>query len=97
MQTSDIRFGENLNRVRTDKGITVERLADKSGVSVATIKSTIRSRNSTLPGLYNAYCLADAVGCSLDELCRGPGKHTATDVLAFLASLKTQIDEFFAA
>ena len=39
MQTSDIYFGENLNRVRTDKGITVERLADKSGVSVATIKS----------------------------------------------------------
>ena len=54
MQLDDIHFGENLNRLRTDKGITVERLADKSGVSVATIKSAIRSHNSTLPGLYNA-------------------------------------------
>ena len=49
MQLDDIHFGENLNRLRTDKGITVERLADKSGVSVATIKSAIRSHNSTLP------------------------------------------------
>ena len=97
MQLDDIHFGENLNRLRTDKGITVERLADKSGVSVATIKSAIRSHNSTLPGLYNAYCLATAIGCSLDELCRKPGKHTETDALAFRASLKTQIDEFFAA
>ena len=97
MQTSDIYFGENLNRVRTDKGITVERLADKSGVSVATIKSAIRSRNSTLPGLYNAYCLADAVGCSLDELCRRHGKHTATDAFAFLAHIRNEIDHYFAA
>ena len=97
MQPSDVHFGVNLKDVRKKKRITLQRLADLSGVSLAVIKSTESEKHSTLPGLYNACCLAHAVGCSLDELCREPGKHTEADSYAFLIHIKDQIGEFFAA
>ena len=40
MQASENWFGANLRETRKNKGVTVQRLSDDSGVSQATIKNT---------------------------------------------------------
>ena len=60
-------FGNNLGRLRTEKNLTQEKLAEKAGVSTAVL-SSYENRNKLASTLY-AKQLATALDVSLDELC----------------------------
>ena len=57
----------NIKNIRTAKGMTVQQLADAAGISKRTLEDIIR-RGDCL--VSNAVKLADALGVTLDELCR---------------------------
>lgn len=57
----------NLKEIRKEKGFTIPQLADVTGVPKRTIEN-IQKRGDCL--VSNAIKLADALGVSLDELCR---------------------------
>lgn len=91
MQTGKNWLGENLREARRNKKVTVQRLSDDSGVSLATIKNT--ESGKSIPGADIVYYLAMALGCSVSTLYGEQDK----DTRAFLLSLRTQIDNFLAA
>ena len=57
----------NIKEIRAEKGMTVQQLADAAGISKRTLEDIIR-RGDCL--VSNAVKLADALGVTLDELCR---------------------------
>lgn len=57
----------NIKEIRVEKGMTVQQLADAAGISKRTLEDIIR-RGDCL--VSNAVKLADALGVTLDELCR---------------------------
>ena len=57
----------NVQKIRIEKGLTVQQLADKSGLSKRTLEEIIRRDKCTVD---NAIKLADALNVTLDELCR---------------------------
>lgn len=57
----------NIQQLRKEKGFTVQQLADASGLSKRTLEDILR-RGDCL--VSNALKLADALGVTLDELCR---------------------------
>ena len=57
----------NLKRIRTDKGLSVPKLVELSGVPRRTIQE-IENRDDCR--VSTAIQLADALGVTLDELCR---------------------------
>lgn len=57
----------NVQKIRKEKGMTVQQLADKSGLSKRTVEEITRRDTCTVE---NAIKLADALGVTLDELCR---------------------------
>lgn len=57
----------NIQKLRKEKGLTVQELADKSGLPKRTVEEIIRRDKCTVD---NAIKLADALGVTLDELCR---------------------------
>lgn len=57
----------NVQKIRKEKGMTVQQLADKSGLSKRTVEEIMRRDTCTVE---NAIKLADALGVTLDELCR---------------------------
>lgn len=57
----------NLKQIRTEKGLTVQQLADLAGLPKRTVEDIMRRDKCTVD---NAIKLADALGVSLDELCR---------------------------
>jgi transcriptional regulator with XRE-family HTH domain len=57
----------NLKAIRLEKGLTVPALVSLSGISRRTIQE-IEKRGDCL--VSNAAKLADALGVTLDELCR---------------------------
>lgn len=57
----------NVQKIRKEKGLTVQELADMSGLSKRTVEEIIRRDKCTVD---NAIKLADALGVTLDELCR---------------------------
>lgn len=59
----------NIQKIRKEKGLTVQQLADMSGLSKRTLEEIIRRDKCTVD---NAIKLADALGVTLDELCRTP-------------------------
>lgn len=61
----------NIKNIRTAKGMTVQQLADAAGISKRTLEDIIR-RGDCL--VSNAVKLADALGVTLDELCRDEPK-----------------------
>lgn len=56
-----------LKEIRTSKGISVPRLVELSGISRRTIQD-IEKRGDCL--VSNAIILAEALGVTLDELCK---------------------------
>jgi transcriptional regulator with XRE-family HTH domain len=62
----------NIKNIRTAKGMTVQQLADAAGISKRTLEDIIR-RGDCL--VSNAVKLADALGVTLDELCRDTAAH----------------------
>lgn len=57
----------NVQAIRKEKGLTVQQLADLSGLPKRTVEEIIRRDKCTVD---NAIRLADALGVTLDELCR---------------------------
>jgi len=58
-----------LRRIRLERGLSVPKLAELTGLSRRTIQE-IEKRGDCV--VSNAIKLADALGVSLDELCRDP-------------------------
>jgi transcriptional regulator with XRE-family HTH domain len=65
MMNSEV-FGERLKRLRERAGFSQPQLAAAAGVPVGTLRGWEQGRR--IPGLDAAVQLADAIGCSLDEL-----------------------------
>ena len=57
----------NLRKIRTEKRITIPELLEQTGIPKRTIED-IQKRGDCL--VSNAIKLADALGVTLDELCR---------------------------
>lgn len=55
---------------RAEAGVSQEELAKRSGVSVDAIRSY--ERQMSLPLLETAYKLAEALGCTVNDLCGIP-------------------------
>ncbi len=64
-------LGRRVYELREEKGWTLEKLAEKSGLCPATVCHI--ERGTREPSLLTAMCLADALGCSLDYLVLGRG------------------------
>ena len=62
----------NVKKIRLEKGYTVPKLSEYSGLSVRTIENIEKRGQSTVA---NAIKLADALGVTLDELCRDTYKN----------------------
>lgn len=61
----------NLKEVRTIKGVTIPQLVEMTGIPKRTIED-IQRRGDCM--VSNAIKLADALGVTLDELCRDKTK-----------------------
>lgn len=59
--------GHRLRVARVEARMTQESLARASGVSVMTIANTERGESS--PTFENVYRLAEAIGCTPNDLC----------------------------
>jgi len=59
-------IGENINRLRRDKGWSQEQLAERAGISLGQISKL--ERNKDKPGLDTIYSLINALGCSPNAL-----------------------------
>lgn len=57
----------NIQKYRNDKGMTVQQLADAAGLPKRTVEEAIRRGTCSVK---TAIKLADALGVTLDELCR---------------------------
>lgn len=57
----------NVQQLRKTKGLTVQQLADKSGLSKRTLEDIIRRGDCMVS---NAVKIANALEVTLDELCR---------------------------
>ena len=59
-------IGGNLKRLRTEKGMTQQQLADKVAVTQEMIAHIESGRK--VPGVLLAWEIAQALGCTLDSL-----------------------------
>ena len=57
----------NIQKLRKEKGLTVQQLADAANLPKRTVEDIIRRGDCMVS---NAIKLADALGVTLDELCR---------------------------
>lgn len=57
----------NLKELRQQSGMTVQQLADAAGLPKRTVEETMRRDTCSIK---TAIKLADALGVTLDELCR---------------------------
>lgn len=63
-----MNIGKQLKKLRKTKGMTLEELAEKSGVAMATLS---RMENDKMPGTLNAHkSICAALGSSLSDLYR---------------------------
>jgi transcriptional regulator with XRE-family HTH domain len=56
----------NIQKIRKEQGLTIQQLADKSGIPKRTLEDIIR-RNDCM--VSNAMKIAQALNVTLDELC----------------------------
>lgn len=59
----------NIQKIRKEKGLTVQQLADMSGMPKRTLEDIIRRDDCMVS---NAIKIADALNITIDELCRAP-------------------------
>lgn len=62
----------NLKQLRIEKGLTVQQLADLAELPKRTVEETMRRDTCSVK---TAIKLADALGVTLDELCRDKDNH----------------------
>ena len=63
----------NLKQIRNEKGITIVQLHEMTGIPKRTIEDIQRRGDCVVS---NAIKLADALGVTLDELCRDSAEET---------------------
>lgn len=63
----------NLKQIRIKKGLTVQQLADMAGLPKRTVENILRNGDCLVS---TAIKLADALGVTLDELCKGNPEKT---------------------
>lgn len=66
----------NLKQIRMEKGLTVQQLADLAGLPKRTVEDAMRRDTCSV---RTAIKLADALGVTLDELCRDHPKPSKTE------------------
>ncbi|MED9911352.1 MAG: helix-turn-helix transcriptional regulator, partial [Ruminococcus sp.] len=66
----------NLKQIRAQKGLTVQQLADLAELPKRTVENILRNGDCLVS---NAIKLADALGVTLDELCRDNPEQTETE------------------
>lgn len=57
----------NLKKIKVEKGLTVQQIADLAGLPKRTIEEVMRRDTCSVS---TAIKIADALGVTLDELCR---------------------------
>lgn len=62
-------LGERIKMIRKEKGLKQSDLARKAGIHKQNLCQY--EKDKTEPSLFNAMCIADVLGCSLDYLARG--------------------------
>ena len=63
----------NLKQIRAQKGLTVQQLADLAELPKRSVDNILRNGDCLVS---NAIKLADALGVTLDELCRDNSEQT---------------------
>lgn len=61
-----VRFSKNVRQILKDKGITQKLLCAKTGISQRTLTRTMDCERTI--NLYDAFLIAEALGCTLDYL-----------------------------
>lgn len=64
------RFGRQLRSRMNWSGISQEELSKETGISITSLSMYMNGR--TVPSIYNAKKIADALACSVDDLLRFP-------------------------
>lgn len=75
MSFSNSTFARGLSEHMRLTGMDVETLAKRSGVSMFSIRDYLGEKSE--PRLGTAYALADALGCTPNDLCCWPEKASA--------------------
>lgn len=60
------QFGDLIKRLRTEKGLTIEELASKTGFSSVQIRNI--EANNNKPRVFNLKKLSEVLGCSYEFL-----------------------------
>lgn len=60
------QFGDLIKRLRTEKGLTIEELASKTGFSSIQIRNIEANKNK--PRVFNLKKLSEVLGCSYEFL-----------------------------
>lgn len=60
------QFGDLIKRLRTEKGLTIEELASKTGFSSVQIRNI--EANNNKPRVFNLKKLSEVLGCSYEYL-----------------------------
>ena len=68
-------FGDRLREARRSRGMTIQELAGKSGISYPTISLYENDRRD--PSFLNVFCISEVLGVSLDWLA---GRETEMEV-----------------
>lgn len=63
----------NLKQIKNEKGLTLQQIADLAGLPKRTVEQTIYRDTCSVK---TAIKLADALGVTLDELCRDSAEET---------------------
>lgn len=63
----------NLKQIRIEKGLTIQQVADLAGLPKRTVEEVLRRDTCSV---NTAIKLADALGVTLDELCRDRNDET---------------------
>lgn len=88
-------LGRNIEKYRRKKGITIEQLAERSYISIATLKGFLY-RGENDPKLSTLINLATALDCTVNDLIgyRKPKRAEASEKV--LNEIKEIIDAHFA-
>jgi transcriptional regulator with XRE-family HTH domain len=84
----------NINELRKARGLTVEGLAEASGVPLSTVKK-ICAGITTNPNLETVKALARALDCKLDDISDGEGQvdRLKVEFIALFDSLSAEDQE----
>lgn len=84
-------LGENIRRIRREKGLTQYNLSNKTGIKVGHI-STLEAEGAD-PKLSTIYKLMEGLGCSANALMMDPDKMNTDEILTTVLERVMMIPE----